>query len=96
MTQTKYRQQGKALLWKSEILLAKNTYLLGNSVTVTDIGIMPFVRPFAHVDYDIFYSLPYSKFQLWLQHWLVHPLLIKAMTQFQPWQEGDAVVGFPI
>ncbi|MGM8890082.1 glutathione S-transferase [Psychrobacter sp. 1Y1] len=95
MTQIEYRQKGEVFLQKLEALLTKNTYLLGNSVTVADIGIMPFVRQFAHVDRDVFYSLPYPKLQLWLQYWLEHPLFVQAMTKFQPWQEGDEVVVFP-
>ena len=94
MTQTEYRQKGEIFLQDLEALLTKNTYLLGNSVTVADIAIMPFVRQFAHVDRDIFYSLPYPKLQLWLQHWLEHPLFVQAMTKFQPWQEDDEVVVF--
>ena len=94
MTQIEYRQQGEVFLQDLEALLNKNTYLLGNSVTIADIGIMPFVRQFAHVDRDVFYGLPYPKLQLWLQHWLEHPLFVQAMTKFQPWQEGDDVVIF--
>ena len=44
MTQTEYRQKGEAFLQILEELLTKNTYLLGDSVTIADIGIMPFVR----------------------------------------------------
>jgi len=95
MTQIEYRQKGEIFLQDLEALLTKNTYLLGNSVTVADIGIMPFVRQFAHVDRDVFYELPYPKLQLWLQHWLGHPLFVQAMTKFQPWQECDEVVAFP-
>ncbi len=95
MTQIEYRQKGEIFLQDLEALLTKHTYLLGNSVTVADIGIMPFVRQFAHVDRDVFYELPYPKLQLWLQHWLQHPLFEQAMTKFQPWQEGDEVVVFP-
>lgn len=95
MTQTEYRQKGEAFLQILEELLTKNTYLLGDSVTIADIGIMPFVRQFAHVDRDVFYSLPYPKLQIWLKNWLAHPLFIQAMTKFQPWQDGDEPVIFP-
>ncbi|MEN8624898.1 glutathione S-transferase [Psychrobacter proteolyticus] len=94
MTQIEYRQKGEIFLQDLEALLTKNAYLLGNNVTVADIGIMPFVRQFAHVDRDIFYSLPYPKLQIWLQHWLENPLFVQAMTKFQPWQEGNEVVVF--
>ena len=95
MTQTEYRQKGEAFLQILEALLTKNTYLLGDSMTIADISIMPFVRQFAHVDRDVFYSLPYPKLQIWLKNWLAHPLFIQAMTKFQPWQDGDEPVIFP-
>ncbi|MCG3808546.1 glutathione S-transferase [Psychrobacter sp. Ps4] len=95
MTQTEYRQKGEAFLQILEALLTKNTYLLGDSMTIADIGIMPFVRQFAHVDRDVFYSLPYPKLQIWLKNWLAHPLFIQAMIKFQPWQDGDEPVIFP-
>ncbi len=93
-TQIEYRQQGEVFLQLLESLLTKNAYLLGSSPSIADIGIMPFVRQFAHVDRQVFYSLPYPKLQLWLQHWLQHPLFVQAMTKFQPWQEGDDVAIF--
>ncbi|OLF38186.1 glutathione S-transferase [Psychrobacter sp. Cmf 22.2] len=95
MTQEAYRQRGEAFLQVLEKQLAKNHYLMGESISIADIGIMPFVRQFAHVDREVFYSLPYPNLQRWLQHWLVHPVFTQAMTKYQPWQEGDDVVVFP-
>lgn len=94
MTQTEYREQGEVFLQVLESLLSKNRYLLGESITIADIGIMPFVRQFAHVDREVFYDLPYPKLQQWLQEWLDHPLFLQAMTKFAPWQEGDELVVF--
>jgi len=95
MTQSEYRQQGEAFLQVLEELLTKNVYLLGDNTTIADIGIVPFVRQFAHVDRDVFYNLPYPNVHLWLQHWLEHSFFLQAMTKFRPWQEGDDVVVFP-
>ncbi len=95
MTQTEYRQRGEVFLQTLEELLTKSTYLLGDKVTIADIGIMPFVRQFAHVDRDVFYSLPYPNLQRWLKHWLEHPMFLQIMTKYQPWQEVDEVVIFP-
>ena len=94
MTQTEYRQKGEIFLQVLEELLTKNPYLLGKTVTIADIGIMPFVRQFAHVDRDIFYSLPYPNLQRWLQDWLQHPFFLQTMTKFQPWQDGAEAVIF--
>lgn len=95
MSQAEYRQRGESFLQVLEELLAKNRFLLGYNETLADIGIMPFVRQFAHVDRDVFYKLPYPKLQQWLTHWLEHPFFLQAMTKFQPWQEGDELVVFP-
>lgn len=95
MTQSEYREKGEVFLQVLESLLTDNIYLLRDNPTIADIGIMPFVRQFAHVDREVFYNLPYPNLQRWLQHWLEHPLFVQAMTKFQPWQEGDEVVVFP-
>ena len=94
MTQEEYRQRGEVFLQQLEKQLEKHAYLLGDKVTVADIGIMPFVRQFAHVDREVFYSLPYPNLQRWLQDWLQHPLFLQVMTKFKPWEEGDELVVF--
>ena len=94
MTQEEYRQQGEVFLQQLEKQLEKHAYLLGDKVTIADIGIMPFVRQFAHVDREIFYDFPYPNLQRWLQDWLQYPLFLQAMTKFKPWEEGDELVVF--
>lgn len=95
MTQTAYRQHGEAFLQVLEELLRDHRYLLADHITIADIGIMPFVRQFAHVDRQVFYDLPYPHVQQWLDHWLAHPLFVQIMTKFQPWQDTDEIVIFP-
>lgn len=90
-----YRQQGEVFLQVLEQLLTENTYVLGSSISIADIAIMPFVRQFAHVDQDTFYNLPYPNLQRWLRNWLEHPFFQQVMVKYQPWQEGDDVVVFP-
>ena len=53
---------------------------------MADICIMPFVRQFAHVDQDVFYSLPCPHLQQWLREWLAHPLFQQVMVKFPPWR----------
>ncbi|WP_352339452.1 glutathione S-transferase [Psychrobacter sp. 16-MNA-CIBAN-0192] len=95
MTQTEYREQGEVFLQILETLLTKHTFLLGDSITIADICIMPFIRQFAHVNRAVFYNLPYPHLHLWLQNWLEHPFFIQAMSKFTPWQEDDDVIIFP-
>lgn len=93
-SQLEYRQQGEQFLKALEELLAQNTYLFGSNISKADIAIMPFVRQFAHVDREEFYALPYPKVQQWLRNWLEHPVFLKIMKKYQPWQEGDELVVF--
>lgn len=95
MPQLAYRQGGEVFLQVLETLLTKHPFLLGSKITLADIGIMPFVRQFAHVDRDVFYSLNYPNLQQWLRGWLEHPLFLQAMIKFQPWQAGDEPLVFP-
>ena len=95
LPQLEYRKQGEVFLQFLEGLLAEGEYLLGSKVSMADIGIMPFVRQFAHVDQEVFYGLPYPHLQRWLRHWLGHPLFQQAMVKFKPWREGDELVLFP-
>jgi len=95
MTQTEYRQRGEGFLQVLESLLESRAYLLGDAPTIADIGVMPFVRQFAHVDRDVFNQLPYPNLQRWLQGWLAHPLFLQTMIKVPVWQEGDEVVVFP-
>lgn len=88
-SQLEYRQHGEAFLQVLEGLLSQNNYLLGNSISLADIAIMPFVRQFAHVDRNAFYGLPYPQVQHWLRGWLEHPVFLKVMAKYPPWQEGD-------
>ena len=95
LSQLEYRKQGEIFLRALEDLLASNQYLLGNNISIADIGIMPFVRQFAHVDREEFFSLPYPNLQKWLTDWLEHPAFHQVMTKFRPWQESDEAVVFP-
>lgn len=84
-----YRQKGEVFLQQLEQRLAQNRYLLGSNVSIADIGIMPFIRQFAHVDQDQFYTLPYPNVQRWLRAWLAQPVFQQVMVKYPAWQEGD-------
>lgn len=95
LSQLEYRERGELFLQVLETLLAKHRYLLGDTISSADIGIMPFVRQFAHVDQEVFYQLPYPHLQQWLRDWLQHLAFQQVMVKFQAWQEGDQAVVFP-
>ena len=96
LSQIEYRERGEVFLQVLENLLAKHKYLLADNISSADIGIMPFVRQFAHVDQEVFYRLPYPHLQQWLRDWLQHPAFQQVMVKLPAWQEGDQAVVFPI
>ena len=96
LSQLEYRERGELFLQVLETLLAKHRYLLGDTISSADIGIIPFVRQFAHVDQEVFYQLPYPHLQQWLRDWLQHPAFQQVMVKLPAWQEGDPLVVFPI
>ncbi|OPX54442.1 glutathione S-transferase [Oceanospirillum multiglobuliferum] len=88
-SQAYYREQGELFLQQLESLLSKQPYLLGANISLADIGIMPFVRQFAHVDRQWFNAAPYPRLQSWLNQWLESREFKKVMTSYQSWQEDE-------
>jgi len=83
-----YRRSGEAFLAKLETFLSENPYLCGQRVSITDIGIMPFVRQFAMVDKAWFDQAPYPALRNWLYAWLEAPKFKAIMQKYAQWQPG--------
>lgn len=82
-----YRAQGMLWLQTLEQRLSHSAYLLGSTVRLADIALMPFVRQFAHVDRQWFNAAPYPNLQRWLQAWLESDVFKKVMTVYPVWDE---------
>lgn len=66
--------------------LAQAPYLHGQSPTLTDAAIMPFIRQFAATDRDWFDSQPIPKVRRWLDRMISSNLFVKIMVKHKPWQ----------
>ncbi|MGH1463578.1 MAG: glutathione S-transferase [Neptuniibacter sp.] len=84
-----YREQCEAILIKLEQRLQQYNFLLGKQICLADIAIFPFIRQFAHVDRNWFYSSPYPALQSWLDQLLNSPLFIGIMKKYPQWETGD-------
>lgn len=93
--QSYYREQCEVTLVKLERLLQQSAFLSGDSESLADIAIFPFIRQFAHVDRDWFYSAPYPKLQRWLDHYIESELFSQIMRKYSPWKDSDTPVIFP-
>ncbi len=78
-----YRTQGEVFLQKLEGQLTKQQYLLGNSISIADIAIFPFIRQFAAVDAAWFAETNYPNLRAWLAG-LVSTTLFERIMQKQP------------
>ena len=90
-----YRDQGEEFLQDLEEVLSQSKYLLGDTISVADIGIVPFIRQFAFVDKPWFDQAPYPKLQSWLQEILGTKLFESMMLKLPVWKPGDQAVIFP-
>ena len=81
-----YRQQGEVFLDALEQRLQCSNGLSTSHLTITDYGIAPFIRQFAHVDREWFYSSPYPHLIRWLDRFLQSELFTRIMVKRSSWQ----------
>ncbi len=80
-TQNQHRADGEVFMQKLENLLQVNRYLFGDTLSLADIAIFPFVRQFAAVDATWFEVAPYPKLQDWLKGMVESKLFISIMEK---------------
>ncbi|MHB1084666.1 MAG: glutathione S-transferase [Thiobacillus sp.] len=69
--------------------LGQSHYLLGDTPTLADMAIVPFIRQFAGVDGEWFDSAPLPALRDWLSTMTQSPLFVSIMPKRAPWQPGD-------
>ncbi len=79
--QAEYRAQGESFLQKLEGHLKTQRYLMGNSLSLADIAIFPFIRQFSAVDASWFESSSYPKLQVWLTSLVASEIFTSVMKK---------------
>ncbi|MDP1928450.1 MAG: glutathione S-transferase [Thiobacillus sp.] len=69
--------------------LSQTPYLLGETASLADLAIVPFVRQFAGVDPGWFLAAPFPALRRWLDAWTQSALFVSIMPRLDPWQPGD-------
>lgn len=69
--------------------------LFGHDPKLADFAILPFIRQFAHVDYDWFSTQPWEKTKVWLQNFKDSSRFAAIMDKYPKWVNGDAPTYFP-
>lgn len=92
---TDHRDEGLAILSDLSFRLAGRSQLMGETRTLADIALFPFVRQFANTDRDWFDAQPIPDLQRWLDGHLGSDLFLGVMDKAAPWKPGDAPVIWP-
>ncbi len=89
-----YRTQGEQFLTILEVRLNSHQFLIGDKVSLADIGIFPFIRQFANVDSGWFDQSSYQQLQVWLEHFIHSELFNLVMEKYQPWVANSEPIVF--
>ena len=84
-----YRTEAEIFLRRLEIRLRATSCLLGESLSIADAGVFPFIRQFAYVDKNWFAQAPYASLRRWLKNFLNSECFDAVMKKYPPWQPGD-------
>ena len=70
-------------------------YLFGDTPTLADMAILPFVRQFAFIDKACFDAEDWPNLSRWLEAFLVSDRFQSIMDKYAKWETGDAPIYFP-
>ncbi len=89
-----HRTKGLLILQQLDQRLGDQKHLCGDTRTLADIAIFPFIRQFANTDRDWFDEQGIPHLQEWLDRHLASDLFAAIMPKYAVWQEGDEPVVF--
>lgn len=84
------RVKAEAFLQILEHRLQQQAFVMAENLTLTDIGLFPFVRQFANVDPAWFDTAPYPALRRWLNACVGLAQFDACMQKYPAWHEGAA------
>ena len=81
-----FRTAGEIFLRELEERLNATTHLLGNTLSIADAAIFPFIRQFSAVDAGWFAKSPYPALRIWLAGMVNSPRFEAVMHKHPLWQ----------
>ncbi len=89
-TQLYYRKQAEEFIELLENMVQEHQGLglVSNQLSLADVAIFPFVRQFAHVDWEWFSNSQYRNLISWLLKLEESELFLEVMNKHKPWQEN--------
>ena len=92
---TTYREKAETLLVKVEGTLSNSSGITGDTPSVVDVALFPFIRQFAGVDPEWWREGPYPLTRRWLEKWLDGELFLVTMQKYSQWKSGNSGEIFP-
>ena len=88
------RQDCEIYIKDLEQRLSKHAYIFGESESLVDIALLPFIRQFAKIERQWYVQADYPNVKRWLNAYLQSAMFNKVMTQNPIWEEGGYGVEF--
>jgi glutathione S-transferase len=84
-----YRNQAEEFLSVLEAYLNQNRYIFGDSLSLGDLAVYPFLRSFVDVEPEWFVNTPYAHLHRWLALMSENKIVQQAFVVNKTWQNGD-------
>lgn len=94
LSSEEHREHAVAILEAYDERLSNQAYLCGDSISLVDLALSPFVRQFANTDRVWFDQLPLPHLLKWLEGILESNLFKACMVKHKQWHDGDEPVYF--
>ena len=88
LTINDYQNKCKDFLITYDKILTDNIYFMGDYLQCVDIGLFPFIRQCANVDYNWFQN-EFTNLNIWLQKILSSKLFLSTMKKYEVWNQAD-------
>ena len=88
------REQCEVFINDLEKRLTKHEFFMGDSASLADYAILPFIRQFSRVDRKWYLRAPYPKLRKWLERHYQNPIFSKAMKKYPQWLETKESILF--
>ena len=95
LSSEEHREHAVSILKTYDERLSKQAYLCGDTISLADLALSPFVRQFANTDRAWFDQLPLPQLLKWLEGILESDLFKACMVKHKQWQDGDEPISFP-
>jgi len=90
-----YRENAETFVIQLEGALSGASGLTGDTTSVVDVALFPFIRQFAGVDPAWWQEAPYPCTRSWLEGWLSSALFSTIMAKYPRWESGQPGQRFP-